>query len=221
MTDLTFAIGDIHGRLDLLNRAIDMIADHADGLPHRVICLGDYIDRGPESKGVVERLMRLSATGTWLCLKGNHEDMMVRALRTRDREELDIWLWNGGEETMDSYGNNVPAAHKDWLEALPIYHRDAGRIYVHAGIDPGVSIEDQTERTFLWIRERFLTAKALPCHVVHGHTPRWREKPDAAQPECLPHRTNLDTGAYFTGVLSIGMFANPMTGGPTTVLRVT
>jgi serine/threonine protein phosphatase 1 len=102
-------------------------------------------------------------------------------------------------------------------------HRDAHRLYVHAGVVPSTPVESQDKRALLWIRETFLSAKAatLPCHVVHGHTPRWRKKPDPARPELLPHRTNLDTGAYFTGVLSIGVFDDVQAGGPLEILSAT
>ncbi len=220
----TYAIGDIHGRLDLLRMAMAAIADHAGPAPHQVICLGDYVDRGPDAKGVVETLMALTKGPSWICLKGNHEAMMILALTTRRWSAVEHWTANGGERTLRSYGGKarIPATHLAWLEALPLFHRDAHRLYVHAGLAPGVPIEDQDERTLLWIRDAFLAAPAasLPCHVVHGHTPRWRGKPDPARPEILPHRTNLDTGAVFTGVLSVGDFEDERAGGPVEVLRV-
>jgi serine/threonine protein phosphatase 1 len=222
MSGLTYAIGDIHGRLDLLQTAIGGIADHARGRPHQVICLGDYVDRGPQSSGVIETLMTLTATAPWRCLLGNHEDMMARSLRSSDDDEIDRWLDNGGDATLDSYSDGVPVAHLEWLEALPLFHRDAHRLYVHAGVAPGEPVESQGRRTLVWIREAFLTAKAsaLPCHVVHGHTPFWRLKPEAHLPERLPHRTNLDTGAYFTGVLSVGAFDDAVAGGPLEILSI-
>ena len=223
MPGLTYAIGDIHGRLDLLRAAIHDIAAHAGGGRHQVICLGDYVDRGPDSKGVVDTLIALTARDPWRCLMGNHEDMMSRSLRSRDRDELDRWLDNGGDATLDSYADRVPMAHLEWLEALPLIHRDEHRLYVHAGVAPGTPVEDQDRRTLVWIREAFLTARAsaLPCHVVHGHTPLWRQKPDPALSERLPHRTNLDTGAYFTGVLSVGVFDDEIPGGPVEILSIT
>jgi serine/threonine protein phosphatase 1 len=218
----TFAIGDIHGRLDLLDKAQGAIAAHAGEAQHQVICLGDYVDRGPDSKGVVETLMELAAGSSWICLKGNHEDMMIEALRGRGG--LRHWLFNGGGETLDSYGGEgaVPAAHLSWLEALPLYYRDAQRLFVHAGVAPGVALEDQDPEAFLWIRDAFLAApaRALPCHVVHGHTPQWRGKPDMRRPERLAHRTNLDTGAVWTGILSVGVFDDGRAGGAVEVLAI-
>ncbi|MEO8927592.1 MAG: metallophosphoesterase family protein [Caulobacteraceae bacterium] len=221
---LTYAIGDIHGRLDLLRMAMQAIGGHAGATSHTVICLGDYVDRGPDAKGVVETLITLTEGPSWICLKGNHEAMMTLALTTRRWSAVEHWTTNGGDRTLQSYGGEarIPATHLAWLEALPLYRLDAHRLYVHAGVAPGVPVENQDERTLLWIRGAFLAAPAaaLPRHVVHGHTPRWRGKPDPARPEILPHRTNLDTGAVFTGVLSVGVFEDGRAGGPVEVLRV-
>ena len=223
MQGLTFAIGDIHGRHDLLIRAMETISQHAGGTPHSVICLGDYVDRGPASKAVVDTLMSMSEHASWICLMGNHEEMMIQALRTCRRSELDRWLDNGGDATLESYGESVPPSHLAWMESMALTYRDTHRLYVHAGIEPDVGIEAQKKRSLLWIRERFLAADAasLPCHVVHGHTPYWTGKPDPERPEQLSHRTNLDTGAYATGVLSVGVFNNSIPGGPLYVLTVT
>ena len=108
------------------------------------------------------------------------------------------------------------------MEALPIIARDAHRIYVHAGLMPRLELAEQDEETCLWIRERFLwaPASALPAHVVHGHTPQHGRKSRPEDPEQLAHRTNLDTGAYWTGVLSIGVFEAGQPGGPVEVLQV-
>lgn len=224
MLALTYAIGDIHGRLDLLRKAQVAIADHAGANPHQVICLGDYVDRGPDSKGVVEALMALAAGSAWICLKGNHEDLMIEALLAGRPGAMARWIANVGDQTLASYGGpgGVPAAHLLWLEALPLFHLDAHRLFVHAGVAPGVALADQDPQTLMWIREPFLTApaEALPCHVVHGHSPRWRLKPDLAQPETLPHRTNLETGAVWTGVLSVGVFEDDRPGGPVEILSV-
>jgi serine/threonine protein phosphatase 1 len=217
-----YAIGDIHGRLDLFEAALAAIAAHDPGATRQVVCLGDYVDRGPGGAGLVARLIALSGPG-FVCLKGNHEVLMLEALRGR-RDGLDRWLANGGEATLESYGglHSVPEAHLDWLDALPLIFSDPHRHYVHAGLEPGLPIEAQDAAALLWIRDRFLMAgpDELPRHVVHGHTPRWRGKPDRAQPELLPHRTNLDTGAWMTGVLSVGVFDPDIPGGPLEVLAI-
>ena len=103
MSDLTYAVGDVHGRLDLLERAFDRMAAHAGGRPHRVIMLGDVVDRGPESAGVIDFLLRRQARADIVCLKGNHEAMMLGAL-AGDEVALRSWLANGGVETLRSYG---------------------------------------------------------------------------------------------------------------------
>ena len=229
MNALTYAVGDVHGRLDLLELAFDRIAAHAGAREHRVVMLGDYVDRGPESAGVIDFLIRRQAGGDVVCLKGNHEDMMLRAL-AGDDGALRSWLANGGLETLRAYrtladadpGRSIPAAHLDWLSNLPLSATDAHRIYVHAGVEPGVPLPDQDEATLMWIRGPFLRAPvgAFEAHVVHGHTPLWDGKPDPAQPELLAHRTNLDTGAWFTGVLSVGVFDRAAPGGPVEVLAI-
>lgn len=222
MRRLVFAIGDIHGRLDLFERALRAIADYGADAHKSAVFLGDYVDRGPQSAGVVSRLMRLAGPG-FVCLKGNHEAMMVEALRPGGGR-LDFWLSNGGAETLESYGGagGVPDEQLIWLDRLPLWWADPHRYYVHAGVEPHLAMEDQDEAALLWIRDRFLMApaEALPRHIVHGHTPRWREKRDPAQPELLPQRTNLDTGAWMTGVLSVGVFDEAIPGGPIEVLSI-
>jgi serine/threonine protein phosphatase 1 len=218
MSGLTFAIGDIHGRLDLLEGAEAAVAARADGAAHKVICLGDYVDRGPDSKGVVERLMARAGDSGWICLKGNHEAMMAQALNGGRRIDFAHWMQNGGDRTLESYGCEVAPEHLAWLESRPLTHREGRRLFVHAGIDPTAPLEDQGEGTLLWIREKFLAAPRLAWHVVHGHTPFWRGKPDPAEPEVLPQRTNLDTGACFTGILSIGVFEPGAGDGPVEIL---
>ncbi|MFI4975587.1 MAG: metallophosphoesterase family protein [Caulobacterales bacterium] len=226
-----YAVGDIHGRFDLLSDAIELIFAHAAKRPARMVFLGDYVDRGPDSRRVVERLIALQQAGAAVCLKGNHEDLMVRALTGADSSAFRLWLDNGGLETLRSYGAasrqgepgaGVPREHVRWMAGLPLTTADDHRLYVHAGIAPRTAFHRQTEAEFLWIRERFLRAPAkdLDAHVVHGHTPFWERKPDVKEPELLPHRTNLDTGAYATGILSIGVFDPHAPGGPSEVLTV-
>lgn len=217
-TEFTYAIGDIHGCLDLLERAFGLIEAHAGTRDFQVVCLGDYVDRGPESRGVIDLLIRQQRHIRLTCLKGNHEDMMLDAI---EAGEWSFWLDNGGEETWSSYLGDVPDQHLAWLRALPVCARDADRFYVHAGFMPGLDLTDQDEEACLWIRGHFLIADAdeLPGHVVHGHTPRHNDKLAMDEPERLPHRTNLDTGACWTGVLGVGVF-EPGRAEPVSVLRV-
>jgi serine/threonine protein phosphatase 1 len=226
----TYAIGDVHGRLDLVERAVEMIAEHVGNAPFRVIFLGDYIDRGPDSRGVIDLLMDLQKRWPVVCLKGNHEELMLQALNEPSGGRMSRWLEYGGVHTLASYGvdensdlmEGIPREHVRWLSGLPRTTGDGHRIYVHAGLAPGTPIHRQKEQTFLWIRERFLQAKAsdFEAHVVHGHTPIWEGKPDPAAPELLEHRTNIDTAPFATGVLSIAVFDAERPGGPVEVLQV-
>lgn len=218
---LVFAIGDIHGRLDLFEAALEAIDARACGAPRTVVALGDIVDRGPGSAALVERIMALEGPD-FVCLMGNHEALMVEALRDGVRSAADTWLANGGLETLDSYGGDAPTAHLDWLAGLPLRWSDGRRDYVHAGVEPFVPIEAQKPASLIWIRDRFLAApaEAFERHVVHGHTPRWRGKPDPAEPERLAHRTNLDTGAWMTGVLSVGVFDPARDGGPLEIMAI-
>jgi len=226
----TYAVGDLHGRLDLLRLAVAAIADHVRGGPFRVVFLGDYVDRGPESRGVIEFLIDLQKRWPATCLKGNHEDLMVQAVTQAGGGRLEHWLDNGGDETLRSYGlrpdsdlgEGVPREHIRWMAGLPSTTGDGHRIYVHAGVAPGVPIERQKPETFLWIRERFLQARpsGFDAHIVHGHTPVWEGKSEPARPELLGHRTNLDTGAFATGVLAIGVFDSEIPGGPVDLIWI-
>ncbi len=218
---LTFAIGDVHGRYDLLLRATGAITAYAGGRQSRTVMLGDYVDRGPHSDMVVDWLIRRQAEpeSELTCLKGNHEAMMADALI--HGRSLNLWLDNGGEETLESYQGSPPAEHLRWMDALPLKIEDGQRVFVHAGLKPGAALSDQEEEWLLWSREKFLRAgDAWGVHVVHGHTYRWEEKPDPWEPELLPHRTNLDTAAFMSGVLTVGVFDDSRPG-PIALLRAT
>ena len=230
--NLIYAVGDIHGRLDLLEAALMRIETDMRDRRGKVIFLGDYVDRGPESCGVIELLIKARTAGA-VCLKGNHEEMMLRACRG-DNDAATRWVFHGGDATLISYGasgrvdetmRRVPQAHLNWLESLPTLAADDHRVYVHAGLMPNVPINEQEDESLLWIKEKFLRASKRAFrdvdHIVHGHTPYWAAKPNADEPELLAHRTNLDTGAFLTGVLSVGVFDAGLAGGPIRVLRIT
>ncbi len=227
---ITYGVGDIHGRLDLLKSAVEAIAEHAKDTEFRVVFLGDYVDRGPDSRRVIELLMGLQRIWSVVCLKGNHEELMLRAVVERADGALQLWLENGGAATLRSYGlepeaesaDRIPSRHIRWLSSLPLTTADPHRIFVHAGLMPRTASHRQKEQTCLWIRKRFLEGQPgdFEGHVVHGHTPLWDGKPDPGQPELLEHRTNLDTGAFATGVLSVGVFDAERPGGPIEVLRI-
>jgi serine/threonine protein phosphatase 1 len=210
----TYAIADLHGRFDLLEKAFSAIHQHAGGADNQIITLGDYIDRGPQSRQIIEHLMAAQKAGMKLiCLKGNHEDMMVETLR----KPLDPnwWVGNGGETTLRSYRNNVPDRHLDWIAALPSIHADQHRVFVHAGVDPTCPLSDQTDKYLLWYR--YINGADIghgKRHVVHGHTP-WPHGPERFQ-----NRTNLDTYAWRSGRLVVGVFDDDLPGGPIDLIEV-
>lgn len=221
-----YAIGDVHGRDDLLERLYGLIlADAGRRYPdraRRIVHLGDYVDRGPGSAQVIDRVMAGLPGFNSICLKGNHEDMMLSCLETGRHWETELWLANGGRKTLESYGLRDPERHHDveaareavgehhwnWLKSLKPSHREHGWFFVHAGIDPGRPLDEQDEKDLLWIRYAFLnsTADHGAC-IVHGHTP-------VNAPEVRPNRINLDTGAYYSGHLTCGVFDTGMNGAP-------
>lgn len=205
----TFAIGDIHGCWTLLAILLARIDRAAGSEPCRIVCLGDYVDRGPDSAGVVALLRARqvrAGEGTFVCLTGNHEAMLLGARTRRDMARL--WLANGGEETLASFGaghvDDLPADVLAWFAGLPSVFEDARRCYVHAGLDPGRPRSDQSDEDRLWIRGRFLESDHdFGRYVVHGHTPLAGHRPDVRA-----RRVNLDTGAVFGGRLTAAVFSD-------------
>ena len=213
---LTFAVADLHGRLDLLEAAVEAIDEYPTEAVQTVVFLGDYIDRGPRSAEVVERLAAGPPTGRrWVCLKGNHEAMMALALR--DPEKLEWWISNGGDRTIESYGSrrDVMIRHLRWIEALPFLHVDTHRVFVHAGVDPDIPLAEQDESTLLWKRYPVASDAGHGIrHVVHGHDP------DVEGPLLRTGRTCLDTLAWRTGRLAVGVFDDVRPGGPIDLIEV-
>ena len=220
MNEVIYAIGDIHGEKDMLRQLHLNIFDHHLALHGReqfiLIHLGDYVDRGPDSCGVINYLLNLSApNGAQIInLMGNHEAIMLAALKCdSDRE---FWMSNGGDETIRSYNdaghNAVPQDHIDWLEALPdLYCHDAAKlIFVHAGID--VMYWPETHKAaHLWTRSASFFETNMWDNpsldgwaVVHGHTPTADFYPDVLGSP--PRRINLDTGACYGGRLTAAKF---------------
>lgn len=215
----TFAIGDLHGRADLLEAALSAIdARFSSGT---VVFLGDYVDRGPDSRRVIERLMQGSKDGwEWICLKGNHEDLMFKGLVASSGMFVDrpLWIANGGDASLQSYGNDpksVPQAHLDWLEALPLMHVDLHRVYVHASVDPRLPLHGQSEGTLLWhLYDADDEGGHGDFHVVHGHDYF------VGGPLLKKHRTNLDTFACGTGRLVVAVFDDGLAGGPVELIEI-
>ena len=209
---LTYAIGDVHGCLDKLTRLLDRCRTHADGNAMRLVFIGDYIDRGPDSRGVVTLLMDMQRNSPheMICLRGNH-DVMVVAAATEGPATERWWLENRGDATLASYGvshaNELPAEHLRWLGNLPICHDDGRRYFVHAGVRPGIPLDRQSDEDRIWIREPFLSSRdAFGRLIVHGHTPVLTGKPDVRQ-----NRIDIDTGAAYGGPLTAAVFNDAQT----------
>lgn len=214
-----YAIGDVHGRADLLADLLARIRADAAARPAAetlVILLGDLIDRGPDSAATVALAMRPLGWARTIALKGNHEDAMAGAL-DGDTRTLGVWLRNGGRAALASWGIDpaiaddpqatagevtaaiaaaIPPAQRAWLAARPLHFRLGDYYFVHAGVKPGVPLDRQTRRDALWIRDEFLESRRdHGAVVVHGHS-------ITVEIEDLPNRIGLDTGAYATGRLT-------------------
>ncbi len=207
-----YAIPDIHGQKAFLDHALALI-DTDGGRDARIVFLGDYIDRGPDSRGVIDTLVEGQAKGRdWICLRGNHDTYLPRffdageVYSSKGHPDLPWWAARlGGDATLASYGieiegksdaqileetrTKVPQAHRDFLANCPLYHQEPGLIFVHAGLRPGIALEDQTAEDLMWIREPFLSdPRDHGALVVHGHT--------ALDTPCHNgNRINLDGGA--------------------------
>jgi len=216
---IVYAIGDVHGRIDLLQSLEQRIVEDAAtrGAARRVIVyLGDFVDRGYESRAVIEHLLETEIAGfERVFLMGNHEEYMIRFLE--DSSKARGWFANGGIETLMSYGvvaggsgatdtdlarvqsefrAALPDSHKAFLAGLPVMHREGDYLFVHAGIRPGVAIEDQDPEDLRWIRRDFLDDKRdYGVVVVHGHT-------ITEHPVDRPNRIGVDTGAYASSRLT-------------------
>lgn len=212
-----YAVGDIHGRADLLDGVIKRIDADLATNPVSIaleVYLGDYIDRGPSSREVIDRLLTRSRTFRAVFLKGNHETYLTNF--ATDPSILDDWRQFGGLETLMSYGivptvNTGEAAQAQLAGAfdreLPVSHRQffanlkssftcGDFFFVHAGVRPGVPLTRQRDEDLLWIRAEFLLCEdQFSKIIVHGHTP-------VVEPDIRVNRINIDTGAYATGRLT-------------------
>lgn len=210
-----YAVGDIHGRADLLSEIIARIDDDIRRRPiaHTVeVYLGDYIDRGPHSRTVLDLLALRLVANHAVCLRGNHEAVMEGFLQ--DPAMLTYWLQLGGMQTLESYGielhdENETAfdVHRRFVDAFPRAHELVMQclrqqficgdfLFVHAGIRPGIPIEHQDINDLFWIRDEFLDfTRKHERFIVHGHTP-------VPHPDIRHNRINIDTGAWRTGTLT-------------------
>jgi serine/threonine protein phosphatase 1 len=218
---LVYAVGDVHGRLDVLEPLLNHIVQDArvtrPAERPLLVFLGDYVDRGPESRQVVDRVLQMRAEGEFevAALKGNHEEALLQFLV--DPAFATTWMEHGGGPTLASYGvqpcamrtdagawalvregfdKALPEAHRRFYHQLEMVRVVGDYAFVHAGVRPGVALEAQSAHDLLWIRYEFLNDRGpFDKVIVHGHTP-------AEEPQMLGHRLGLDTGAYATGVLT-------------------
>jgi serine/threonine protein phosphatase 1 len=218
-----YAIGDIHGRLDLLDQLLEVVeADNASRpkADTQIIFLGDLIDRGPNSAQVIDRAIRLIGKGKYRFLLGNHEEVFLKAL-SGDLKALSFFTRIGGRETILSYDiseseyqtsdypellemlqERVPAEHISFLEAFEDMIILGDYAFVHAGVRPGQTLSHQRTSDLRWIREDFLGhSGALEKIIVHGHT-------ISEEVEIREHRIGIDTGAYASGNLTAMGFEN-------------
>jgi serine/threonine protein phosphatase 1 len=224
MTQPIYAIGDIHGQLGMLEDALALIEADGGAKAH-VVFLGDYVDRGPNSRGVIDTLISgMAEDRNWTPLKGNHDRLFQWFMEDVPRHDPHLlvgyhWFHDrlGGVETMASYGvtfddqtrlkdlharaqRAVPQSHVDFLNALALTHETDDLLFVHAGIRPGVSLADQTEEDLVWIRQEFHNYTGLhPKLIVHGHTP-------VSEATHYGNRVNLDSGAGYNRPLSTAVF---------------
>lgn len=218
-----FAIGDIHGCRDLLQNMHKKILESSQNVEGKklLIYLGDYIDRGPDIKGTVQTLIDFQPENfTKVFLLGNHEQMLLDFMAGK-KNSLYIWLGNGGLETLKSYGSDMnsyidnsmelkgeelirkqftrllPFSHKNFFNQLQLNYEWGNYFFVHAGINPDFSLDKQEKETMLWTREQRFFDFKMTYHkiIVHGHTPKEKV-------EKLTCRINLDTGAFYSEILS-------------------
>lgn len=214
-----YAIADLHGRYDLLMKSFEAIFDDCKKHPeddYTIITLGDYIDRGPESNEIIATLIAEQKQLPLICLKGNHEDMAVQVCSNPTWNMVDWWMGNGGAATIRSYDPNaytgevhqMDPEHLKWMANLPLYYETPGQVFVHAGI-PYVNapLEEQDKEKLIWMlygRNEAggwgETSLLRPKHVVHGH------HQFADGPHEWEFRTDLDTFAWNTGRIVIGVF---------------
>lgn len=208
----TLAISDIHGELERFERLLDQVGyDPADD---DLILLGDYVDRGPDSRGVVDLVIGLRDKGATV-LMGNHEQMMIDAF-AGEPDSIERWFRNGARETLRSYRHRAATAkriprtlrstpqiaeHLEFLAELDCYHETDDAVFVHGGVDPDVELADTDPHTLLWIRDRFFRRYAGPKTVVFGHTatPFIHGSPDVYFGE--NQVIGIDGGAVYGGPL--------------------
>lgn len=213
-----YAVGDIHGRIDLFRSILKQIQiDGQERGPNstRIVLLGDLIDRGPSSRQVLELVLHLHRSSEgFVVLSGNHEEMLLESCAGNGTMQ-NLWLDCGGMETLRSYGieramlrglrpaelgelitRTIGRPTLEWISALPLTFRSGDYFFCHAGVRPGVALDEQRREDLLWIRDEFLDSSAdHGAMIVHGHS-------EQSRIEVENNRINIDTAAYRTNVLS-------------------
>lgn len=212
MTGKTYCVSDIHGCYEELCKVLNKLnLKPKDTL----IFMGDYVDRGPDSKSVIEKIIELQSYCNVITLKGNHEDMMYKALTDQTERNIFFWVQNGGMVTLQSYGklkdvldrpfdNKILKSHIDFIETLKLYHETDTHIFVHASPGLGVPLKEQPEAHLIWRRpqeddEEFNYSHISGKTIISGHT---------AQASGVPLKLSdknilIDTGCFFTGILTV------------------
>lgn len=224
MSEYTYyAIGDVHGEIEKLDELLAYVREDTRriGGEHKIVYLGDLIDRGPDSRAVVDRAMRATLAGEAVTVRGNHEELMLNAFRNWDSIGVHLWAENGGDETIASYKRvngdygdwreAVDDEHIAWLDKLPVTFQDEERrlVFVHGGIDPA-KFPLCSDEVRMWTRSpKFFDPGRWPKRaeteglvVVHGHTPT-----SDFEPHVNPRRINVDTGACYGGPLTAVVLA--------------
>lgn len=202
MSGRILAIGDIHGCRSRLEGLLERI--RFDPAGDTLVFVGDYIDRGPDSRGVIDALLEMKASCPGLvCLKGNHEAMLLDFYLEGRGEQR--FFWNGGLLTLDAYGitpadaragRGLPESHVDFLRSLPLFYESGEYLFVHAGIRPGIPLAEQSPADLLWIRDEFIDSEEdFGRTIVFGHTP-------LPAPLLEPYKIGIDTGAVYDGRLT-------------------
>jgi serine/threonine protein phosphatase 1 len=209
---LTYAVGDIHGALHKLQDLVARCERHAGERAFGFVFIGDYIDRGPDSSGVIDYLIALRSRmpNGVVTLMGNHESMVLSIIA--GAEPVQHWLMQGGgAATLASYDienvQDLPQEHVAWMRALRMSHDDGRRFFVHAGVDPERPLDAQDDYDLLWIREPFLSdPRDYGRLIVHGHTPMHARLPDVRS-----NRIDLDTAAGYGGPVTAAVFTDDRT----------
>ncbi len=194
---MIYAIGDIHGCIKAVEKLLKNVSPKEDDT---VIFLGDYIDRGTDSRRVIEFLLRFSETHKKsIFIKGNHEWMFERFYERRQPEDWELWEYNGAKKTLESYGgiDKIPISHVNFLERTKYYHIKNKYLFVHGGVKPNVKLKDQKSEDMIWIRDEFIYSQnPLDGYtIVFGHTPM-------NKPLISSDKIGIDTGCVYGGHLT-------------------